>query len=74
MHVFNLLQTKLYVLLMFSAVCFNGMSKNHELPLLHLFLLVMLLCTVDESSSAVIFVWSYKVILSEKQRHIIKFV
>jgi len=73
MHVFNLLQTKLYVLLVFWAVHFSGASTNHRLPsLMRIFAGNAYLysrCTV--CSSPAIFVWSYAVIFSEKWSHII---
>jgi len=43
-----------------------GLQQTIGYYLLCLFLLVVLLCTVDVCSSSVTFVWSYKVIFSEK--------
>jgi len=50
----------------FELFILVGLQQTTGYHLLCLFSLVMLLCTVVVCSGSVIFVWSYKVIFSEK--------
>jgi len=68
MHVFSLLQNKLGCMfcMCFELFILVELQQTLDYHLLCLFSLVMLLCAVVVCSSSVIFIWSYKVIFSEK--------
>jgi len=50
----------------FELFILVGLQQTMGLPSLMTILLVMLFCTVAVYSSSVIFVWSFKVIFSDK--------